>query len=312
MQLSQYISNLLYRYNCVVVPEFGAFLAHKIPAKVQESTNSFYPPSKRLSFNAQLQSNDGVLANHISEIEQISYENALEKIAKQVTTLKQRLEKNETVELPNIGELQNTTNGQLLFEPSYHLNYLTASFGLTQFVSPTISRATPLKEIEEIENKAPIALSSEKRKTQSVFKYAAVAVVMLGLGGFFGSNAYVQHIEQQNILAQKQATIALDTKIQEATFVVSSPLPAITLDVKKSSGNFHIIAGAFRIEANCDRKLRQLKRLGYNARKIGQNRYGLHQVVYDSYQTRQEAQRALYSIKRTQDAAAWLLIKELP
>ena len=68
MQLSQYISNLLYRYDCVVVPEFGAFLAHKIPAKIQENKNSFYPPSKRLSFNAQLQINDGVLANHISEI----------------------------------------------------------------------------------------------------------------------------------------------------------------------------------------------------------------------------------------------------
>ena len=312
MQLSQYISNLLYRYDCVVVPEFGAFLAHKIPAKVQESKNAFYPPSKRLSFNAQLQTNDGVLANHISEIEEISYENALAKIAKQVATLKQRLEKSETIELHNIGELHNTKDGQLLFEPSYRLNYLTEAFGLTQFVSPAISRAKHLKLAEDIENKAPIALSPRKRKTQSVYKYAAVAVIMLGLGGVFGSNAYMQHIEQQNILAQEKANIALDSKIQEATFVVNTPLPAITLDVNKSYGNFHIVAGAFRIEANCDRKLRQLKRLGYKARKIGQNRYGLHQVVYDSYQTRQEAQRALFNIKRTQDATAWLLIKALP
>lgn len=312
MQLSYYISNLLYRYDCVVVPDFGAFLAHKISAEVHENTNSFYPPKKRLSFNAQLQSNDGVLANHISEIEDISYENALSKIAKQVATLKQRLENKETVELQNIGELQNTKDGLLLFEPSYRLNYLTEAFGLSQFVSPAISRDTHLKVVEDIENKIPIVLSTRKRNTQSVFKYAAVAVVMLGLGGFFGSNAYMQHIEQQNILAQEEANNALDTKIQEATFVVSSPLPTITLDVNKSAGNFHIVAGAFRIEANCDRKLRQLKRLGYNARKIGQNRYGLHQVVYDSYQSRQDAQRALYKIKRTQDSSAWLLIKALP
>ena len=312
MQLSQYVSNLLYRYECVVVPDFGAFLAHKIPAEIQENTNSFYPPKKQLSFNVQLQSNDGVLANHISEIEQISYENALAKIAKQVAALKLRLEKNETLEFQNIGALQNTKDGQLVFEPSYNLNYLTEAFGLTQFVSPTISRATHLKIVEETENKTPITLSSEKRKTRSVFKYAAVAVVMLGLGGVFGSNVYMQHIEQENILAQEKANIALDNKIQEATFVVSSPLPAITLDINKSVGNYHIVAGAFRIEANCNRKLRQLKRLGYSARKIGQNSYGLHQVVYDSYQTRQEAQRALYNIKRTQDSSAWLLIKLLP
>ena len=63
-------------------------------------------------------------------------------------------------------------------------------------------------------------------------------------------------------MAQELANIALDNKIQEATFVVNTPLPAITLDVNKSYGTFHIVAGAFRIETNCDRKLRQLKRLG--------------------------------------------------
>jgi hypothetical protein len=189
---------------------------------------------------------------------------------------------------------------------------LTESFGLSQFVSPTVSRTTHLKVVEAIEQKAPIALSSRKRKTQSVFKYAAVAVVMLGLGGFLGSNTYLQHIEQQNILAQEQANMALDNKIQEATFVMSNPLPAVTLEVAKTSGNFHIVAGAFRVKSNCDRKLRQLKRLGFNARNIGQNRFGLHQVIYDSYQTRQQAQRALYQIKRTQDSSAWLLIKALP
>jgi hypothetical protein len=34
--------------------------------------------------------------------------------------------------------------------------------------------------------------------------------------------------------------------------------------------------------------------------------------VYESFRTRPEAERALYTIKRTQDAAAWLLIKEVP
>lgn len=150
MQLSQYISNLLYRYECVVVPGFGAFLTHKIPASIHQPSNTFYPPKKRLSFNGQLQSNDGVLANHIAESEQISYENAIDKITKQVVSLEQRLKKDETVILPNIGELKRTKNGQLLFEPYYSINYLTESFGLSQFVSPEISKFS--------DNKAPIVL----------------------------------------------------------------------------------------------------------------------------------------------------------
>ena len=66
MQLNQYISDLLYRYECVTLPNFGAFLSHPVSAKINEATNDFYPPQKRLSFNAQLQSNDGLLASYIS------------------------------------------------------------------------------------------------------------------------------------------------------------------------------------------------------------------------------------------------------
>ena len=56
----------------------------------------------------------------------------------------------------------------------------------------------------------------------------------------------MQHIEQQSILAQEKANIALDSKIQEA--VSNTPLPAITLDVNKSYGNFHIVADALELK----------------------------------------------------------------
>ncbi|GAK96147.1 hypothetical protein JCM19294_2929 [Nonlabens tegetincola] len=46
MQLVAYISDLLYRHDCVVVPEFGAFLTRRVSAQYFESSNSFYPPKK--------------------------------------------------------------------------------------------------------------------------------------------------------------------------------------------------------------------------------------------------------------------------
>ena len=51
MQLETYISDLLYRYDCVTVPEFGAFLTQRKSATVHDSTNAFYPPKKVLSFS---------------------------------------------------------------------------------------------------------------------------------------------------------------------------------------------------------------------------------------------------------------------
>jgi hypothetical protein len=312
MQLSQYISELLFRYECVVVPGLGAFLTHKVSAEIDAQAQVFSPPKKRLSFNEQLQQNDGVLANHIATSEKVSYENALAKIAKQVAEIQQSLKQNETVSIKYVGDLSRRKTGTLEFEPSYHLNYMTAAFGLSQFVSPEVKRDFPLKSAGAKEKEKTLILVSRKRLTNAVIKYAAVAVILFGLGGFMVSNAYIQHIEKENIVAQEKAHIDFDNQIQEATFLVNTPLPAITIDIEKSSGNYHIVAGAFRVKANSERKLRQLKRLGFNARLIGQNRFGLHQVVFESYKERRAAERALYNIKRTQDPAAWLLIKSVP
>ncbi|MBT8265554.1 MAG: SPOR domain-containing protein [Bacteroidia bacterium] len=311
MRFETYISDLLYRYECVIIPEFGAFLTQTVSAQVHESTNAFYPPKKVLSFNEQLKNNDGLLANYIASVEKIPFETAVQKIAKKTKSLKSFLAEGETLVFKNIGEITLSSEEKLLFEPSDKLNYLTDAFGLSQFTSPNITRETYKETVEAVENVVPLTLTPEKRKSRNYLKYAAVAVIALALGGAFTSNYYLGQIDAHNRLAEASAQEQLEGKIQEATFIIDNPLPAITLNVAKQSGRFHIVAGAFRIEANCNKKLAELKSLGYKARKIGTNKYGLHQVVYSSYESRQEAQRAMYQIRRTHNRDAWLLIQEL-
>lgn len=311
MQLESYISDLLYRYECVTVPEFGAFLTQRVSATIHESTNAFYPPKKKLSFNEQIQANDGILTHYIADVEKIPFEEASKKIEKRVKSLKSYLTQGETISFENIGDLTLNNEGKMIFEPSYHLNYLTDAFGLSQFVSPSVNREVYKEAVQEIEKVVPIAVTPEKRNSRSYLKYAAVAVVALTLGGFVASNYYVNNINTQNQIAQEEANQQLESKIQEATFVIENPLPAVTLNVKKQTGNYHIIAGAFRVEENSDKKLEELKALGYDARKIGQNKYGLHEVVYASYEDRLEALKALREVKRNHNPAAWLLVKEL-
>ncbi len=310
MQLETYISDLLYRYECVTIPEFGAFLTQRVSATINDSTNAFYPPKKLVSFNEQIQKNDGLLAHYIADVEKIPFEVASKKIAKRVKALKAYLTQGETLTFDNIGEIIFNKEGKILFEPTYHLNYLTDSFGLSQFVSPNVTREIYKETAEAIEKVIPIAFTPEKRKTKPYLKYAAVALIALTLGGLVTSNLYINQIEAHNQLAQEKATQQLDTKIQQATFSLN-PLPAITLNVTKQTGNYHIIAGAFRIEANCDKKINQLKVDGFSARKIGANKYGLHQVVYASYEDRLEALKALRTIKKTHNRDAWLLVKKL-
>ena len=66
MQLSPYIKDLLYRYECVIIPGFGAFLANYTSATIDADSSTFYPPGKTISFNIQLQTNDGLLANYVA------------------------------------------------------------------------------------------------------------------------------------------------------------------------------------------------------------------------------------------------------
>lgn len=311
MQLEPYISDLLYRYECVTIPEFGSFLTRRVSATIHESTHAFYPPKKILSFNEQIQKNDGLLTHYIADVEKIPYEEASKRIKKRVKYLKSYLVEGETLDFHNIGSLSLNTEGKILFEPSYHLNYLTDAFGLSQFVSHEVTRETFKEDVKEIEKVVPIAVTPERRKSRPYLKYAAIALIALTVGGLGASKFYVDNINEHNQIAQEQASEQLENKIQEATFVIENPLPAVTLNVTKQSGNYHIIAGAFRIEENSDKKVSQLKDQGFKARKIGVNKYGLHEVVYASYEDRLEALEALRTIKRTHNSDAWLLVKEL-
>ena len=311
MQLETYISDLLYRYECVVIPDFGAFLTQRESAKVHESTNAFYPPKKVLSFNEQIQKNDGLLVHYISDVEKIPFEDALSKIQKRIKSLKSYLIQGETLSFDNIGELFLNNEGKIQFEPSYHLNYLTDAFGLSQFVSPSVTREVYKEEVEELEEVIPIAFTPEKRKTRPYLKYAAVALIALTIGSVGMSQFYVNKIVTHNQLAQEEANKQLEHKIQEATFIIDNPLPAITLNVDKQAGRYHIVAGAFRVKENSAKKVNQLQKLGYNARTIGANKYGLHEVVYGSFEDRREALQALRKIRYNHNKAAWLLVKEL-
>ena len=310
MQLETFISDLLYRYECVTIPEFGAFLTQRVSATIDDVSNTFHAPKKVVSFNEQIQQNDGLLAHYIADVEKIPFEVANKKIAKRVKLLKAYLTQGETLIFKNIGEIVFNNEGKILFEPAYNLNYLTDSFGLSQFVAPTVTREVYKEEAEAIEKVVPIAVTPEKRQSKPYLKYAAIALIALTLGGFGASKFYVNQIETHNQLAQEQATQELDTKIQQATFNLN-PFPAITLNIIKQTGNYHIVAGAFRIEENCEKKVKQLKSDGFSARKIGANKYGLHQVVYASYEGRLDALKALRTIQKTHNKDAWLLVQKL-
>ncbi len=313
MVLERYISDLLYRYNCVVVPSFGAFLSQHKSAVLNKQTHSFYPPSKSLSFNNQLSSNDGLLVSHMAEVEKCTYEEMLQKVLNKVERWKRILDQGERLTLENIGDLKANKDGKILFQPSYQLNHLTSSFGLSSFVSAPITREVLKKEVAAIEEKVPFLITPERRKESSIrpyLKYAAVILLAISCG-LTGYRLYNENLYQRQMVVEK-AQEEVSKSIQEATFFDTAPLELPTLNLKvitkkPTVAMHHIVAGAFRFRANADKKIRLLQRRGYEAAYIGTNKHGLHMVTYSSHSDVDEALRTLRKVKRTQSQDAWLL-----
>ena len=313
MKIEQYISQLLYRYQCVTVPGFGAFLTEYQSAHLDESSHSFFPPKKMISFNPFIKNNDGLLANHLAQAEKIAYEIAVNVIQNEVSHWKTKIQELGYFSIKNIGEFSLNAEKNLVFVPADQINYLKESFGLCSFVSPSVKREVYKEDIEALEEKAPIAFTPERRKNYKGLKYAAVIALSLGLTGVLGYKLYddyLNKIEQETLIVQSNVQKKLNQKIQEATFFIENPLPSVTLTLPSEKKPYHVVAGAFRLETNAENAYNSLLKLGFKAKRLPVNKHGLHPVLYGSYASYAEARETMKDIQKLDNKDAWLLIQE--
>lgn len=297
MNLANYINDLLFRYDCVIVPDFGGFITNRISAKLNNGAQIFYPPTKQIAFNSHLKHTDGLLANYIASTEQISFEKASIAISLSVIKWKNELQ-NTKIQLDNLGTISLNENKQIIFEPTIEVNFLTSSFGFS-----TISSSPIKRYVSQVKSLTPILKNEDKKGVPVFIKYAATAAILLTVG-FMGHNHFKQYEQNQ----QKK----IEKKIQSATFIIANPLPTLELNViKKVSKPYHVIAGVFQFTQNADRKLKQLIYEGFNAEIVGVNEWGLTQVAFDSYTSRNEAIKSLNKIRETASKEAWLLVRNI-
>lgn len=313
MMIEKHISALLYRYQCVTIPGFGAFLAETISAQLDNDTHTFYPPKKSISFNANLKNNDGLLGNHIALQEKISYDEAITAITNAVNHWYSELQDTQTLTLKNLGTITSNAEGSLVFTPYTPVNYLTDAFGLSSFTSPTVKREEYAAVAGALEEKAPIVLTPTRKRSYSYLKYAAIFAVALTIGGAGFKWYHDDKIATETLLVQQEAQAEVQQKIQQATFFIDNPF-AVTLPVKEEIVTvlpYFVVAGAYRNPENADTAVAQLKAKGYTAAKtIEKNKFGLHPVIYGNYASSNEALQALHTIRENDNREAWLLIKE--
>ena len=105
MLLQNYISSLLVEYDCVIIPDFGGFVANYASAKIHPTQHTFEPPFKQIAFNKNLTTNDGLLANAVAIGQSITFVEASSWIEQEVLRIEIRLAKKEPIKLDNVGTL---------------------------------------------------------------------------------------------------------------------------------------------------------------------------------------------------------------
>lgn len=144
MYLEQYIKELLTEYTCVVIPGFGGILTHYMPASLQPQRHIIKPPRKRLAFNVNLQTSDGILVQHLVKKLKLQYEEAEKRIQQQVKEWKEKLRQDKELYLADLGTFKLNDEEKVEFSPDKEQpNLLLDAYGLNEVHAVPINRESP-------------------------------------------------------------------------------------------------------------------------------------------------------------------------
>lgn len=203
IQIEKYIADLIGNHDCVIVPGLGAFVAQVVSATIHPITHKFTAPNKTLSFNAQIQVNDGLLAAEISRKENISFNDALANINDYVKAFNAALSVLKHFNCVGVGRFFYNKGGKLEFEPDYTINFSSDSFGLPDFVFKPIDRNNTYEMNSPTNHRTAQDVSSTEVKEEGKKKKSSTATkilfVMMPLLVLIGAAGFVVYNQQNDL-----------------------------------------------------------------------------------------------------------------
>lgn len=177
-QITQLISELLYKHDCVIVPNFGGFVARHHSAHFSKGNSVLHPPTKQLLFNKNLVHQDGLLVSALMEKSAITFNDAVNELNDYKDYIQSLLVAKKRFELQNIGLLYIDAENSLRFEPKADVNFLLEAFGFEPVVSNelVIEVEKPIVT-KQFEDRKAIVVAPEKQKRS----YAKIATLAIGL-----------------------------------------------------------------------------------------------------------------------------------
>jgi len=323
MNISQYISQLLYSQSHVIIPNFGGFVCQDFRAEINEATQMFMPPSKRLSFQSGMTDFDDSLVNAIVQGENLTFDVAAGLVKKVTNDWSEKLTLGEHVKLEGIGRLFRNSEAELSFQADINANFDASSFGLSIFRFPEL-KGQPKNTLNVQGNLI------NNVKSTGISKYWQIAAVFVGVVGLFYIGTQKADFNGSNfasinpLVFSKTTSVKLDevTANEDVVVIESLQEEVIEKEVKEENLTanldneiepsqvnvnkpYNIIVGAFGVKANADSYLQKLKNEGHE-NAVSFLEKGLYKVSINQFVSKKEAKESLLVFKRSTNKGAWI------
>ena len=275
MDVTAFIRELLFSHDCVIVPGFGGFVGNYSPARIDRSTDTFYPPVKQISFNRNLNHNDGLLVGRISSSSRMNYGDARNLVDEFVSEIRRKLEKGEKVVFDNIGSFINNHEGNVQFEPDKNVNYHLDAYGLESFQCLPLEGYDVRKRIIRSAEKDPV----RKASIRKILWRAAIIVPLLSLmvGVSLKTEIFKAKIETTTMNPLVTAEFENNRKAVDESISIEKPkieekakptsdettAPKVVVSVAADTYTYYIITGSFKSEENAVSQVNMLKEEGF-------------------------------------------------
>ena len=339
LELELHIIRLLLDNDCVIVPNFGGFIAHHVHAYYDAEVNAFFPPSRTVGFNPRLTMNDSLLAQSYVDAYDISYPEALDRIGESVEKIKQTIETKGAYTLNCIGTIIKANNSQYDFRPCKVKILTPANYGLPAFEIKSLQKAdteevadaTETKHASETTPKAtPLigiasdAVNSEKNVSiripvNVIHKLVAVCIALVVFTlfpspiGDSSKNSHFQSAIDTNMLYRimpkditKGKPEKLNNGINHKNNEVSTTIKTQSKKAAVSQKMYSIVLASRVTNANATRYVEQLHKRGMTEAEV-YSHGGNTKVVYNHFATKDEASKALNKLTdNIEFAGCWI------
>ncbi|MDL2257217.1 hypothetical protein LJC06_03320 [Bacteroidales bacterium OttesenSCG-928-I14] len=309
-----HIAYLLTKHECVIVPDFGAFIAYYSPAKKEENAGLMCPPCLNLRFNSEISHNDGLLVNSLIKEKDISYNEAVQLTKQYVEHLNYELQKENTVNIPWVGSFVNT-NDRLEFHPDSKLSCNFSNYGLSNFYLPLLT--------DIVEEHTPVVIEHEAVRTTNKRRYIPWSVAAAAVVGFLFVSQPAQDVRLSDYQSATLMPISLPTPVQEQIPVENDSLilaeeifsrndsfedvkaqEPVKKEVKKY---YYIVIASLPTQTLAEKKIEEYKTTFSQAGIVSKD--DKHRIYVNRFLDKEEAESFLegFRVQYPKHEKAWLL-----